>query len=514
MPIQAFISSTSQDLGDYRLAAIEICNTLKIVPIAMEFFHAMGLGATAGSKKKLEEADLYIGLFAHRYGYVEQGHDRSVTEIEFDYAGELGLQRLCFIIDPSYPWPPDAIDYKQLDSLNQFKAKVNTSLIRAQFTTVEDFKLKLTGALVEWQQMAAPPLQPPDDEQQGITQLVAVSPPAPSLVVGREEDVARLKVRLGLRSGTSKRPLTMVRGWPGVGKTTLISTLAHDPEVMEAFPDGVLWASSGEHPDPIKELKAWGQALGAHLGSVRSLNEVLTQLRALLYHKKALLIVDDIWESDAALPFRVGGADCATLMTTRFGDVARAIAVRPDDVYVLQRLSDEGGIELLAQLAPAVAESYAVECRQLVGDLEGLPLALRVAGRLLEGEVSSGFDVRETFTALGSKAALLQETAPEDRFDPHTGTTPTIQLLLQKSTDRLDAKTRERFALLGAFAPKPATFDLGAIKAVCAVEDPKPLVLKLVDRGLLEPIPAQGRFWMHAILVMHATNLLESFEDE
>jgi hypothetical protein len=46
------------------------------------------LGASEGSKSKLEAADLYIGIFAHRYGYTEEGYQKSVTEIEFDHAGE------------------------------------------------------------------------------------------------------------------------------------------------------------------------------------------------------------------------------------------------------------------------------------------------------------------------------------------------------------------------------------------------------------------------------------------
>jgi hypothetical protein len=85
-----FISCTSRDLYDYREAAITICNQLKMIPLAMEFFEAMGMGATKGSKVKLSEADLYVGIFAHRYGYVEPGYDKAVTEVEFEYAGERG----------------------------------------------------------------------------------------------------------------------------------------------------------------------------------------------------------------------------------------------------------------------------------------------------------------------------------------------------------------------------------------------------------------------------------------
>ena len=45
---------------------------------------------------------------ANRYGYIEDGYDKSVTELEFDHAGARGLERLCFVADegaelPKYP---------------------------------------------------------------------------------------------------------------------------------------------------------------------------------------------------------------------------------------------------------------------------------------------------------------------------------------------------------------------------------------------------------------------------
>src|SRR5688572_17268689 len=85
---KVIISSTGLDLQEYRDAAIEICLKLQLLPIAMEYFEVMGAGATEGSKRKLAEADAYVGIFAHRYGYIESGYDKSVTEIEFDYAGK------------------------------------------------------------------------------------------------------------------------------------------------------------------------------------------------------------------------------------------------------------------------------------------------------------------------------------------------------------------------------------------------------------------------------------------
>ena len=87
-------------------------------------------------------------------------------------------------------------------------------------------------------------------------------------------------------------------------------------------------------------------------------------------------------------------------------------------------------------------------------------------------------------------------------------TTPTVAALLRKSTDRLDPETRERFAFLGAFAAKPATFDLGDMEEVWKIskENAKYTADELIARGLLEPI-GESRFWMHALLVKHADSL-------
>jgi hypothetical protein len=85
-------------------------------------------------------------------------------------------------------------------------------------------------------------------------------------------------------------------------------------------------------------------------------------------------------------------------------------------------------------------------------------------------------------------------------------TSPTIAALLKRSTDLLDAETRRRFAYLGLFVPKPATFDLEAMAIAWEVNDPKPIARALVNRGLLEPVSG-GRFQMHALLVLHAQSL-------
>ena len=122
-----------------------------------------------------------------------------------------------------------------------------------------------------------------------------MAPVQPPLIVGREGDLARLKARFGIGPDSVRQPLTVIRGWPGVGKTTLVNALAHDPEVLAAFPDGVLWAAIGQAHDPLGDLLAWAQALGApDTGMRRSLEDLMNQVRVLLRERQMLLIVDDV----------------------------------------------------------------------------------------------------------------------------------------------------------------------------------------------------------------------------
>lgn len=337
------------------------------------------------------------------------------------------------------------------------------------------------------------------------------APPLPALVIGREDDLHNLKARLGIagEGQAALQILTAIRGWPGIGKTTIAAVLAHDPEVMSAFPDGVLWTSLGPNPNLFSELATWGRALGTDdLLRAKTLEEATAQLTAMLRNKRMLLIVDDVWQPEHAVPFKVGGHGCAMLVTTRVNGVAQALAPTANDIYRLPVLTDDKALELLEKLAPSVVAGYRDQCLVLVKELEGLPLALQVAGHMLNVEASYGFGVTDLIADLREGTKLLEAKAPPDRTDLANETTPTIAVLLQRSIERLDDHTRDCYAYLGVFAPKPATFDLAAMKAVWQMENPEPITRTLADRGLLEFVPEMGRYRMHALLVMLAKSLL------
>lgn len=329
-----------------------------------------------------------------------------------------------------------------------------------------------------------------------------VLPSPPRLIIGREHVFDEVIGRL-------KEPVTVIQGWPGVGKSTILAALAHHPSISERFPDGVLWTSLGATPRLFAELSLWARALKLPIAEPSSPEALSSQIRSALRHRKMLILVDDVWAVSHAMLCQVGGTQCATVFSTRQNDIASALAPTPDALYKLSVLSEASALELLSRLAPEVVDSHRTAALELVRDLEGLPLAIQVAGRMLRYEGQMGWGIDDLLFELKAGRKLLSSQSPSDVAQ--TPSSPTIAALLHKSTDMLTPEMRTRFIYLGMFAPKPATYDLSDIGVAWGERDPRAGIRYLIDRGLIEPAGA-GRFQMHALLVLHARTLAEGLE--
>lgn len=343
-------------------------------------------------------------------------------------------------------------------------------------------------------------------------------PHLPPLFVGREKDIADLKQRLGVQrvqvaasdKHSNLQVMTAMRGWPGVGKTTLATALAYEHDVVETFSDGIVWASLGESPDGAQILRRWANELGVKLSDDSASLPALSQELSLALHNLAILvIIDDVWQAAHAEPLCIAGRYGAMLITTRLDEVARALAARSQDIFLLNVLSEEASLTLLQELAPSVVAAFPQESTALVKALEGLPLALRVAGRVLNTQYERGFTIHDLLDELPSD--VLDATAPSDRSDYVNATTPTVRALLKKSTDLLSDETRLYYAYLGALAPKPAVFlgyeDVGQRIWEIDEREARRVFGELMDYGLLER--QDDYYTIHALLVLHAQTLLD-----
>ncbi|MBZ0283667.1 MAG: SUMF1/EgtB/PvdO family nonheme iron enzyme [Anaerolineae bacterium] len=151
--IDVFISSTSIDLPDYRKAVQDAILSLGLHPSGMEHWPVAGENPVDLCRKMVFDAEIYLGIYAHRYGWRPDG-DTSITEMEYDWAADVRrdgkpIPRLCFIMADSHPWPKDKMELDALDALNDFKKRVKENQV-GFFTTPDDLKAQVTAALAQY----------------------------------------------------------------------------------------------------------------------------------------------------------------------------------------------------------------------------------------------------------------------------------------------------------------------------------------------------------------------------
>ena len=129
---QVFISSTFVDLVDERREVMQALLEMDCMPAGMELFPAANEDQWTLIKGVIEQSDYYLVVLGGRYGSMtEEGI--SYTEKEYDYAVELGIPVMGFVIAD-----PDAIPQGKTDKsdaaaakLDEFRAKVQTRMTKA-----------------------------------------------------------------------------------------------------------------------------------------------------------------------------------------------------------------------------------------------------------------------------------------------------------------------------------------------------------------------------------------------
>jgi len=124
------ISSSARDLPEHRKEVMDACLRLDVFPTMMEHLPASDADAIAASLEMVNQAEIYLGIFAHRYGYVPAGHAISITEMEYDRAVERGIPRLIFIMDKDHPIKIADVDVGEAAAkLKGFKDRVGVANI-------------------------------------------------------------------------------------------------------------------------------------------------------------------------------------------------------------------------------------------------------------------------------------------------------------------------------------------------------------------------------------------------
>lgn len=101
-------------------------------------------GAAEGGREagleNVRKADVFVGIFAHRYGTLSRGEAVSIEEAEYRLAVKRGKAVLCLLVDPEADWPADARedDVVQQHRLDAFLAAVRADHLAGHFRTASD----------------------------------------------------------------------------------------------------------------------------------------------------------------------------------------------------------------------------------------------------------------------------------------------------------------------------------------------------------------------------------------
>src|SRR6266480_3341147 len=107
---KVMISSTARDLPDHREKVKDACLRQGMFPVMMEHLAAVDADAIEESLRIVNEADIYLGIFAYRYGYIPRGYTISITVMEYNRAVERGIPCLIFLMDEEHGIKPADVE--------------------------------------------------------------------------------------------------------------------------------------------------------------------------------------------------------------------------------------------------------------------------------------------------------------------------------------------------------------------------------------------------------------------
>lgn len=145
--IPIFVSSTYRDLAACRAEVEKQLVGLEQVVKGMEYFGSSSHTPLEVCRNKLRECKLMILLLGVSYGSIEPSSGKSYTELEYEYATELGIPVLAYEADLSSQntgIPLDAIDYENKIRLDEFKKTVEKAHLISRFTSIDDLGKRIT----------------------------------------------------------------------------------------------------------------------------------------------------------------------------------------------------------------------------------------------------------------------------------------------------------------------------------------------------------------------------------
>lgn len=331
--LDVMLSSTSKDLPEHREKATTAASRAGFYVVQMENLTALPQkeDAISVSMAMVEEAEIYVGIFGLRYGYIPKDernpNEVSITEMEYRRAKELGMPILIFVMSDKHPAPDtsgltakaakeitDAFyerDPRGEEKLDLLKKELTANHIVAFFDSAEDLGLEVQRALhtTSLREAVKVYVEKRDAETPTATSSTPTAPKAtipypPQLYayppysgqnarfVGRR---AELHLLNEWAAPEAKHPLLVLEAIGGMGKSALTWRWVQDNAVPF---DGVFWYSFYEGGALMSEFvrHALAYVTRRDPDSLRDLGfgRTLSELVHALQHGRYLLVLDGL----------------------------------------------------------------------------------------------------------------------------------------------------------------------------------------------------------------------------
>lgn len=486
--VRIFVSSTWLDLQPERRAVEKAIHRLTEGKFeGMEYFGSRPENTEQASLAEVDQANLYIGVIGGRYG-------SGITEQEYRRARERGLP--CIIYFKSdRAVPPEGRDNEaeKAARLAAFKQQLmQAHIIREPFNSPEELALCVTQDFYRWynERHAAQRARDAlgnvvttrDDgrvvrAQVGAAEGILVYHSAPAQLRPRPAPVQPSLRRFGglldrteesAAAAKSLQELAPVElyGQSGIGKTALLRHLAYQPRNGH-FPDGVIYCNQ-VNQQPANDLLQF--IFDALYESAADYKPRPGELRQLLQHKQALVLLDDVELPRKEIEYVLDGAkNCAFLFAAR-----ERRLVGEGRALLLPGLPAAEATQLLEQkLERPLAPEERAAAQSICALLAGHPLHIAQAAAI----------ALERKLPLGALASRMQAAHAQ-------GLAPATLLNQQMAAAGSDDEKRA-LAALAALEGAPVRAE--SLAAITGADNIEATLGRLAQRKLVEPHAAGYR---------------------
>jgi formylglycine-generating enzyme required for sulfatase activity len=309
-----YLSSTYEDLQEHRRVVFEVLRKSGYTVKAMEDYVASDERPVDKCLKDIEIADVYVGIFAFRYGYIPPAsHNNpdglSVTELEFRHAERIKKPCLTFMVEDGALWlrlfddtNTEQVKRERIAALRDYlRTEKTTTFFAAPYQLAALVLAAVIKCLSDRPQLTGPRKSATDSDavtwdiekkDSPYPGLMHFTPKYAPVFFGRDVEVRTILDRMRLPEGR----FILISGNSGVGKSSIVDAGVLPSIERTPLPGTTrclclrMLPSQGAHPfsafiavlhsyairaglnpkDIEAELKASPERLGEHIRTILS----------------------------------------------------------------------------------------------------------------------------------------------------------------------------------------------------------------------------------------------------